>query len=504
MREFRRALLPSLLISALSLVPSFLVHRLFGLAFAPFLIFDSLIRWLPGSFATAGIELLVKLIRMLGLGPTSVVAKGAEQTMGVLVTLILATVAGALLALVRKPARLMSCVSASLVGGVALAQLAPDGASAIWLMASSLMWGLAIAWASERTSSQVEVAGRRRFIVRLGSATATVLVLGAAVELLLPRRRGRAGDGLAWSKTNALPNADATVQPVPGTRDELTQVEAHYRIDINAVPPRVDEAQWRLKVSGLVASPREFTLEELRAFDPVHRFVTLECISNPVGGDLIGTTRWTGVSLQQLLPELGLLPEATHLRIDAADGFFEYVSLETLRTDERCQLCYAWDGLPLTREHGFPLRIYLPDRFGMKQPKWITSLRAVSSWEPGYWVERGWSREALMKATSVIDTVVPGPTHVTMGGIAFGGARGVSRVEVRADGGPWTQAQLRTPLSGTTWVVWRAEWPFAPGEHVFEVRCTDGEGQPQPVETAEPHPDGASGLFRLRRRLGES
>ncbi len=503
MREFRRALLPSLLITSLSLVPSYFAHRLFGLAFAPFLLLDWLTRWLPGGLMTAGIELLVKAIRALGLGPTSVVAKGAEQALAVMIALTLGTVVGALLGLVRR-GRMVSCVSAGLAGGVALGQLAPDGASAVWLLAISLTWGLAIAWTSQHTSLQVEAAGRRRFIVRLGSATATVLVLGAAVELLLPRRRGRTGGGLAWSKTHELPNADAAVQPVAGTRPELTPVDEHYRIDINAVPPRVDEAQWRLHVSGLVARPKEFTLEELRAFEPVHRFVTLECISNPLGGDLIGTTRWTGVSLQRLLPELELLPEATHLRIDAADGFFEYVALETLRTDERCQLCYAWDGLPLTREHGFPLRIYLPDRFGMKQPKWITSLRAVSGWEPGYWVERGWSREALMKATSVIDTIVPGRTQVSLGGIAFGGARGVSRVEVRADGGPWTQAQLRTPLSGTTWVIWRAEWPFAPGEHVFEVRCTDGEGRPQPVEPAEPHPDGASGVFRIRRRVGES
>src|SRR6476659_1410199 len=200
-----------------------------------------------------------------------------------------------------------------------------------------------------------------------------------------------------------LPNADASVKPVPGTRPEFTPLERHYRIDIDTIPPVVNPQRWRLNVDGLVEKPLTLTLDELQRFEPMHQFITLSCISNPVGGDLIGTTRWTGVSLQRLLPELGLLPEATHLRIDAADGFFEYVSLETLRSDERCQLCYAWDGLPLTREHGFPLRIYLPDRFGMKQPKWITSLRAVSNWEPGYWVERGWSREALMKATSVID-----------------------------------------------------------------------------------------------------
>src|SRR5262249_16596003 len=148
------------------------------------------------------------------------------------------------------------------------------------------------------------------------------------------------------------------------------------------------------------------TLQDLQLLEPTHQFVTLSCISNPLAGELIGTTRWTGVSLQRVLPRAGLQDSATHLRLSSADGFFEVVDLDLVRADPGVMLAYAWDGVPLAAEHGFPLRLYVPDVYGMKQPKWIRMLEAINHWEPGYWVARGWDRTGQMKATSVIDTVV--------------------------------------------------------------------------------------------------
>jgi DMSO/TMAO reductase YedYZ molybdopterin-dependent catalytic subunit len=247
-----------------------------------------------------------------------------------------------------------------------------------------------------------------------------ITVIAAAVGKVSARRVAVAsgGGGERWSANHPLPNAGATVQPAPGTRPELTPVSQHYRIDINTSPPSIPEATWRLKIHGLVARPLEWTLADLRARPTVHQFITLSCISNTVGGDLTGTTRWSGVSLQQVLPELGLHAMATHLKIHSADGFYEVVALDTIREDGRVMLAYAWDGLPLPENHGFPLRIYIPDRYGMKQPKWIESIEAIDHWEPGYWVVRGWDREARMKATSVIDTVatnmmIAEPTRVS-------------------------------------------------------------------------------------------
>jgi hypothetical protein len=156
----------------------------------------------------------------------------------------------------------------------------------------------------------------------------------------------------------------------------------------------------------------------------------------------------------------------------------------------------------LLTEHGFPLRIYIPDRYGMKQPKWIESIEAIDHAEDGYWVTRGWDREARMKATSVIDAVAVDmmigqatpDTRIPVGGIAHAGARGISKVEVQVDGGEWRAAQLRTPLSDRTWVIWRYDWPFEKGKHTFTVRCFDGNGAPQILQEAPPHPSGASGL----------
>lgn len=146
------------------------------------------------------------------------------------------------------------------------------------------------------------------------------------------------------------------------------------------------------------------------------------------------------------------------------------MDLDLIASDERIMLCYAWDGQPIPFDHGFPLLIWLPDRYGMKQPKWITDIEVTDKYKPGYWVERSWDEVARVKATSVIDTVAVndiieanGQMLIPVGGIAFAGARGISRVEVSVDDGPWREAQLRTPLSETTWVIWRYDWPFQEG-----------------------------------------
>jgi hypothetical protein len=184
------------------------------------------------------------------------------------------------------------------------------------------------------------------------------------------------------------------------------------------------------------------------------------------------------------------------------DDFHETVALDQVRADPRIMLTYAWDGLPLPAEHGFPLRIYIPDRYGMKQPKWIRSIEAIDHDEAGYWVQRGWDAVARMRATSVIDTIGANmmlieanqATRIPIGGIAHAGARGISRVQVRVDGGEWQDAELRTPISPTTWVIWRYEWPFQAGDHTFTVRCFEGDGTPQLETRAPPTPSGATGL----------
>jgi DMSO/TMAO reductase YedYZ molybdopterin-dependent catalytic subunit len=393
------------------------------------------------------------------------------------------------------------------------------GLSGLWVLVAVLFWGATLGWAYQQLligegtvakhagEDTVERIDRRRFLVRLGGATAVVIVIGAVVGELAEAKRKRVrvttGKDLLWSSTHPLPNAKAAVKPVPGTRPEYTPLERHYRIDIDTSPPIIDPQHWRLKIDGLVEKPLALTLDELQRFEPMHQFITLSCISNPVGGDLIGTTRWTGACLQRLLPSLRLQAGATHLKIRAADGFYEVVSLEIIRSDERVMLTYAWDGVPLLPEHGFPLRIYIPDIYGMKQPKWIESIEVTDHWEPGFWVDRGWDKDARMKSTSVIDTVAVDMTIINadhrrlvpIGGIAHAGARGISRVELQVDDGPWQEAALRTPLSDLTWVVWRYEWPFDHGKHTFRVRCYEGDGTLQIASPSPVEPSGATGFY---------
>jgi DMSO/TMAO reductase YedYZ molybdopterin-dependent catalytic subunit len=379
--------------------------------------------------------------------------------------------------------------------------------SALWIVLTFLIWGAVLGWACRHTVHEglpgALAPDRRRFMIGLGGIAAVVSLVGVALGKAV-ENRGEATrlSEESWSARNPLPNANAPVTPVRGIRPEFTPLAHHYRIDINTSPPKIREESWRLKITGLLARPLAWTLDDIRSRPPMHQFITLSCISNVIGGDLIGTTRWTGVSMKQLLPELRLLENATHLKIRSADGFYEAVALDTIRADDRVMLTYAWDGLPLAAQHGFPLRIYIPDRYGMKQPKWIESLEATDHWEPGYWVTRGWDPDARMKATSAIDTIAsnmmigkPSPQmHVPIGGFAHAGVRGISRVEIRADRGPWQQAEIRTPLSSQTWVIWRYEWPFQKGRHTFTVRCFEGNGRPQIELEAPPDPSGATGL----------
>jgi DMSO/TMAO reductase YedYZ molybdopterin-dependent catalytic subunit len=510
--------------------------RVMGLPFAPFDVFDWLTRVLPGRVIAFGIGTMVAVISGLHLGPTAETAKMAEQALAIFGLFVTGLIVGTILFGIIRAFRGRYPVALGFAFGLALGMTValisyhigqtattPPAANILWLMALFLVWGVALgrtwrrlipaagaaaisAKQGDEAAASAERIDRRRFLVRLGGSTATITVVGAVVGELAEAKRRKmmlaGGVGELWSSSHVLPNANAAVTPVPGTRPEFTPLERHYRIDINTLPRTINEQQWRLGVTGLVETPLALPLDELRHYEPLHQFVTLSCISNPVGGDLIGTTRWTGVSLQRLLPALRLKSGGSHLKIHAADGFFEVVPIDAIHADEHVMLAYAWDGVPLTKEHGFPLRIYIPDVHGMKQPKWITAIEVTDHWEPGYWIERGWDKVAQMKATSVIDAVAMDMTIIRadqaklipIGGMAHAGARGISKVELQVDEGPWQPAQLRTPLSALTWVIWRYDWPFQHGKHTFTVRCYDGQGAPQIVTQAPPEPGGASGL----------
>jgi DMSO/TMAO reductase YedYZ molybdopterin-dependent catalytic subunit len=401
-----------------------------------------------------------------------------------------------------------------------------------WLALLFLVWGLVYSFCLRRLlplpqNEEVEETpetravarvGRRQFLIRLGASTATITVLGGGVGALLARsERQRIQAALESSMaheteggSNApFPNANDPVSPAPGTRPEYTPLKDHYKVFIRTEPTVIDGTSYVLPITGLVDRPLMLTLDELRQnYTPREQYVTLSCISGRVGTTLISTTQWTGASLQEVLADAGVRPEAQYLIITSGDGFHETVSLALIEEDARIMLCYDWDGNPLPVDHGFPLRVWIPDRYGMKQPKWITGIEVTDTYEEGYWVSRNWDEDAVIQTTSVIDTVAVdgiiedgGQQLVPVGGIAFAGARGISRVEVRVDGGSWQEAQLRTPLSETTWVIWRFDWPFSAGEHTFEVRCVDGQGTPQIADERPARPSGATGIHSRQASL---
>jgi len=442
---------------------------------------------------------------MFGVTSIGAAAKAGDQVLAIAALLTTGVVAGgalfALLSLSGEPALLFGGILGVMVGVVALVaerqlQRLPPGSVVPggWVFLTFMAWGLAFGWAHDRlrtshfattedTGDTEDVQGRhnrRRFLAALAGASGLISATSTLAGILVGRI-GRRRQGRRWSDDHVLPNADAVVLPVPGTRAEFTPVERFYRIDTDTRAPSIDGDRWRLSIGGLVDQPLTLTLAELRAVEPIELFATLCCISNPPGGDLISTTRWTGVSLQRLLPRLSLHPSATHLKIVSADGFFESLALDAVRRDERIMLAYAWDGAPLPLEHGYPLRLYVPDLYGMKQPKWIVGLDAIERWEPGYWVQRGWSKDGRVSTMSAVDVASrSGEGSVDAGGIAFAGARGVSKIEVRLDDQQWRDAEIRQPLSDICWVIWRAMLPAGGAEHVVTVRAFDADGTAQP------------------------
>jgi DMSO/TMAO reductase YedYZ molybdopterin-dependent catalytic subunit len=336
-------------------------------------------------------------------------------------------------------------------------------------------------------------------------------VVGAGLGALLGESTpepSRGGTELASTTNMAdLPNADSPVTPAPGTRPELTSVADHYRIDILAGSLPSIPQDYTLPIGGLVANSVDWTLDEIRALPNISEYITMSCISNRLGGSLISTTKWTGVSFQEILNIVQPSENAQAIKITGYDGFDEYIDLDLVREDERIMLAYAFNDQDLPLRNGYPLRTHIPNRYGMKQPKWIQAIEFVDAWEPGYWVRRGWSRDAMVNTTSVIDTVATrdvyteeGQLLVPIGGIAWAGAHGIARVEISVDGGEWQAAELREPLSERAWVLWRYNWAFAEGNHQFQVRAyekaPDGQSDPilQSTETRGTRPDGATGI----------
>lgn len=290
-----------------------------------------------------------------------------------------------------------------------------------------------------------------------------------------------------------------------GLPPAITPTNDFYQVSKNFADPKVAEAGWTLQIGGMVEHPYTLTLADIRALPAVTETRTLCCISNEVGGDLISNATWQGVRLRDLLDRAGVKAGAVDLAIGAHDGYTDSIPINTALNGNVLAV-YAMNDEPLSDKHGFPVRLLVPDIYGMKNVKWVTKLDVVPNDVQGYWEAQGWSDVATVKTMSRFDfprsfELLPtGPNK--FGGVAFAGARGIKQVEVSTDSGQtWQEARLRQPLGPYTWVLWSATIPLTAGEHTLLVRATDGTGAVQTDRPRSPLPDGATGWATIRVRV---
>ena len=358
---------------------------------------------------------------------------------------------------------------------------------------------------------------RRRFLVLAGSAVAVIAAAGTT-GVALSRR---AADAIAERTGLRLPrvlnrNAAApvpadVVPDAPGVTPFLTDNRDFYRIDTALRVPALSTADWRLRIHGMVEQEIELDWDSLVTREAQERIVTLTCVSNEVGGDLVGTAAWTGFPIADLLAEAGPLPEADMLLSTSVDGWTAGTPLDVLVDGRDALLAVGMNGEPLPFEHGYPVRQVVPGLYG-----YVSATKWVVDWEvtrfdraSAYWTDRGWSEKGPIRTASRIDRpqplaeLPPGPTVVA--GTAWAQRRGIARVEIRVDDdGPWQDAQLSEQYSVDTWRMWSWTWDARPGLHTLYVRATDETGEVQTETRRAPVPDGATGWHNRTFRVSAS
>jgi DMSO/TMAO reductase YedYZ molybdopterin-dependent catalytic subunit len=291
---------------------------------------------------------------------------------------------------------------------------------------------------------------------------------------------------------------------VRGISPELTPVANFYLVSKNFGDPEVDAAGWSLNVRGLVGKPLRLDYQALRALPSTKETVTLECISNDVGGELMSTGIFTGIALRDLVTMAAPAAGATAVSFKARDGFTESLPLQQAMGAPEILVAWELDGAPLPSRHGFPARILIPGRYGMKGPKWLDEIQLTASDTGGYWEGQGWDSQAVVKTTARFDVPREGfilrTGAVELGGVAFAGNRGIDGVEYSVDAGrSWTRAEVKPPLSPYTWVLWHATWNVAEeGTYTLKVRARDGSGALQSARETPSFPSGASGYHTIR------
>ncbi len=355
---------------------------------------------------------------------------------------------------------------------------------------------------------------RRQILNRLLQAGA-VAGLGAIGIKVLP--------GLMSKPVKAIFALDLRESSTPLPEHLLTPLSEFY-VQSYAVAPTVDVAAWNLKVTGAVATPLTLTLADVMSAPQETFYLTMECIGNPAGGNLIGNAEWTGTPLLPFLQRAGVQPEAVEFVLHGADGYRTTLPVaDVMRPDVR--LVHLMNGQPLSKEHGYPLRILVPGHFGQKQPKWLTGIEAIVSSQKGYWERWGWSNTALIPTHALSRQLqqtrvwngryqVSFPktgeagwgNGVLIAGVALDGSAPIQRISVSLDGGnTWNLAEQSHPTSPHEWTIWRLAWrPEQPGRYILLARA-ESNRSPHPLFGDSIQPlddpisrDGSSGILKIQ------
>ncbi|MCD2262043.1 molybdopterin-dependent oxidoreductase [Dietzia aurantiaca] len=366
---------------------------------------------------------------------------------------------------------------------------------------------------AESAASATTGPDRRRFLILAGSAVAVIAAAGATGVALGRRAADVVAERTGLRLPRVLPRQKAPAVPAgivpdaPGVTPFLTGNDEFYRIDTALRVPAITARDWRLRIHGMVEREIELDWDGLTAREAQERIVTLTCVSNEVGGGLVGTAAWTGFPIADLLAEAGPLPGADMLLSTSVDGWTAGTPLEALTDGRDALLAVGMNGQPLPLEHGYPVRQIVPGLYG-----YVSATKWVIDWEvtrfdqaSAYWTDRGWGERGPIRTASRIDRPAPlaelEAGLVVVAGTAWAQRRGIDRVEVRVDDGPWTDARLSPAYSLDTWRMWSFDWDAEPGLHTLHVRATDGRGEVQTEQRRPTVPDGATGWHNRTFRV---
>lgn len=342
----------------------------------------------------------------------------------------------------------------------------------------------------------------RRSFLTLAAVAGAVAVTAGAIGRELSRARLDV-ERLRASLRLPVPASPARTLPasvdVPGVTPYLTPTSSFYRIDTALRVPVIDSDTWRLRIYGMVEHEESYSFDDLLDMPLVERDVTLTCVSNEVGGDLVGNARWLGVPLEPLLDDVRPDSGAQQVVSRSVDGMTIGTPLAALTDGRDAMLAVGMNGEPLPVEHGFPVRMVVPGLYGyVSACKWLSDLE-ITTFDAydAYWVQRGWAQQAPIKLSSRIDTPRPGSSAsapVRVGGVAWAQHVGVAGVEIRVDDGAWQQAELAADAGIDSWRLWSWTWEDATtGTHALSVRATDRDGTLQSGTATDPFPAGATG-----------